>query len=156
MAIAGMKCCCTYVVETTVGVTVGDDLEGRVHAARNVQTRRNHNIAQAEAIRSTLLDSRHKVNVERVGAVARVVTKSYVDLRARLGVLHVKLNWSTSDRPQCATLGAGIVEATAGSVDGPLFVETASDRPEDLKVGGGERGEEREESEFGIHRESVA
>jgi hypothetical protein len=131
-----------HLVQTTVWVSVGDDLDGSILALGQVQVAREGQVADAEVVGSFLLDGLHESNAVRAVAVAQC----HVDLNFGIGVVHVELDGTAGEREWSA--GGYGVEASAGKVDGLVIVEAAAFGPDEKEVSRGD-GQESEELEHG-------
>lgn len=133
----------THVVETAVGVTVGNNLNGSVHASGNVQTggELQSTSTDTEVLGSLFLEGRQQSDVE---VAARVVSESHQNLDLGRGVTHEELNGSTSDG-ELGTIRADGVLPTAGECAQDVLIETACSRVDKLEVGRDKRQQGAEE-----------
>lgn len=83
-----------YLVETTLAVSVGDDLDSGLCAIGDIQVRGDADIAQAEFAKARHLDLRVQNNAE---AIAWVVADSQVHSQVGLLVPQFELDRCTAD-----------------------------------------------------------
>lgn len=136
----------TYLIQSTIRVTVGDNLNRCVHSFRNVHAChvRDHH-TRAEVVRTLFCDCRPQ-NVVECGA--GVVAEREQNLDIRLCVMHIHLNRSAVHGPHCTGL-VDVVEASAGEVGLIVIDETARRRPCYLEMRGREEGQ-REKRRGGL------
>ena len=138
----------THVVETAVGVTICNNLNGSVHAGSDVQTGRELQSTgtDAEVLGSLLLNGGQQ-NVVKVAA--GVVSKSHEHLDLGRSVAHQKLDGCTGDG-ELGTVRADSVLSTAGEGAQDVLIETACSRVDKLEVGRGE-GQQGAEKQLNLH-----
>ena len=122
----------SYVVQSSAGVSVRHHLNRSVHAFRDVEAGwvLDGTSTQAEVLRALLCEGGHQGDVE---VVTWIVAKGEQDLDVRLGVTHVQLDGSTIDG-ELGSVWADSVLPTTGKSSEDVFVETASDRVQELEV----------------------
>lgn len=144
----------TYSVESTVGITVGHNLQSRVHAVRERNTERllvERDVRETESTQSGEAEGRDKGDVE---VVARVVTETQEHLDGRLAVAH-----GQGDRDGILRQGqhrplGGLAHSTAGERGHGVLIEATARGVVELEVGGRERNQSGEGEERELHGDS--